>query len=294
MCPKRALSPSDPITTINTTAIYRSSPIEDRSSRFIAIYSPTLSAKELQAKAEFQSATHRIAAWRKPSTQRVFPSSSSSSLQQQLFTTGHDDDGEKHGGRNVENVLASMNVQGAVVVARWYGGTMLGPVRFEHIKNCARDAISQSLSTPSFPSIQQTAKRPKTEDPARRAELLRILPERDRSIAVLRGLLAEKQGCANGGEGKAVVAVEYGKMALGMLEGLERARDASIGWVLKQIEKVEAEKAGVGVDIVAAATTAEKVTGGQEVAVADEEGGKEKEKDVQEPATTAATATPPP
>lgn len=30
-------------------------------------------------------------------------------------------------------VRPDLNVIGSIVVARWYGGMMLGPVRFEHI-----------------------------------------------------------------------------------------------------------------------------------------------------------------
>ncbi|KAL8686264.1 MAG: hypothetical protein Q9218_007231 [Villophora microphyllina] len=232
MATKRTLSPSEPATT-PTTNIYRSSPIEDRSSRFIAIYSPSLTAKELQVKAEFKSATHRIAAWRKSSSQRALGS------QQVLLETGHDDDGEKNGGKALESVLVNMNVQGAVVVARWYGGVMLGPVRFVHMKNCAREAISQSLQTHENQGVKKIKI---SEDPARRTELIRLLSERDRSILVLRGLLAEKQQSISPKSSPAKVP-DYAKLPLATLENLEKARDATIGWVLKQIEKVEEEAA---------------------------------------------------
>ena len=32
-----------------------------------------------------------------------------------------------------------------VVVSRWYGGTHLGPMRFKHISNCARQALARSV-----------------------------------------------------------------------------------------------------------------------------------------------------
>ncbi|KAF7315164.1 UPF0029 domain-containing protein [Mycena indigotica] len=48
---------------------------------------------------------------------------------------GSEDDGEKYGG---QKILTAMRKQGTldavVVVCRWYGGTMLGPVRFTHIE----------------------------------------------------------------------------------------------------------------------------------------------------------------
>lgn len=227
MPPKRPLSPSP-----TCAPIYTSSHITDRSSRFLAIYSPSLSSKALQAQQNIQTATHRIAAWRQPSTQRALSS-------QQIYDTGHDDDGEKYGGKALDTVLASLNVEGAVVVARWYGGVMLGPVRFEHIKNCARDAIEQYLD-----EKEKRVKRVKVEeDETRRQELIWVLPERDRSIAVLRDLLAEKQQRDNSQKAQKsspAKVPEYAELPLPTLASLERARDATIGWILNQIEKAEA------------------------------------------------------
>ncbi|KAI4221218.1 MAG: hypothetical protein LQ349_007897, partial [Xanthoria aureola] len=187
MPPKRAISPDPPHPP---SAIYRSTAISDRSSRFIAIYSPSLTAQQLQSRPELSDATHRITASRVPSSQRSLTPS-----QQPLYTTTHSDDGEKYAGKALAAVLSDLNVEGSVVVARWYGGIMLGPVRFDHIKNCAREAISKYLNS----SEQQVlrAKKARTvvnhDDEKRKGDLIRVLPERDRSISVLRGLLAEKQ-----------------------------------------------------------------------------------------------------
>lgn len=236
MPPKRPLSPSP-----TAAPTYTSSPITDRSSRFLAIYSPSLSAKALQAQDNIQTATHRIAAWRQPSTQRALSF-------QRLYDTGYDDDGEKYGGKALETVLGSLDVEGAVVVARWYGGVMLGPVRFEHIKDCARDAIKQYLE-----EEERKAKRVKfEEDEKRRQELIRVLPDRDRSIAVLRDLLAEKQqtDSSQKGEKSAPAKVpEYARLPLPTLASLERARDATIGWILKQIETAEAAQEELSKDL---------------------------------------------
>ena len=227
MSQKRARSASP-----ESTLIFSSSPISDRSSKFIAFYSPTLSAKELQSHPEFKTATHRIAAWRTPSSQRALNA-------QRLFDTGHDDDGEKYGGKALEKVLVETDVEGAVVVARWYGGVLLGPVRFDHIKNCARDAITQYTQ-----DKQRSAKKAKTfDDEAEKEKLIKTLPERDQSITVLRDLLAEKSQQASSsspdGKGTAAKVPNYATMPLGTLRKLEQVRDATIGWILKQIEKVE-------------------------------------------------------
>ena len=211
--------------------IFKSSPIEDRSSTFVAFYSPTLAAKELQAHSEFKSASHRIAAWRKPSSQRALNA-------QRLLETGHDDDGEKYGGKTLEKVLIEMEVEGAVVVARWYGGVMLGPVRFDHIKNSARDAIMQWSQ-----DRERSAKKAKVrEDEAERERLIQTLPERDQSIIVLRDLLTEKSrqsSSAPGSQNSPAKTPDYSTLPLATLEKLEQVRDATIGWILKQIEKTE-------------------------------------------------------
>ncbi|KAL8893716.1 MAG: hypothetical protein Q9192_004994 [Flavoplaca navasiana] len=234
MPPKRSLSPDHSCPPPKT---YTSSAITDRASRFLAIYSPTLTALQLQSTPSLSSATHRITASRIPSTQRPLVPS-----QQPLYTTTHDDDGEKYGGKAVASVLLDLNITGSVVVARWYGGVMLGPVRFEHIKNCAREAVFNSLDSPE----QQRIKKIKIDedDQKRRKELIRVLPERDQSISVLRGLLAEKQSTPSpspNAESRASPAKvpEYSKLPLKTLENLERARDATIGWILAQIEKAE-------------------------------------------------------
>ena len=230
MSQKRARSASP-----ESTHIFKSPPIEDRSSKFIAFYSPTLSAKELQAHTEFKTASHRIAAWRKPSSQRALNA-------QRLLDTGHDDDGEKYGGKALEKVLLETDVEGAVVVARWYGGVLLGPVRFDHIKNCARDAIAQWTQ-----DRERSAKKAKTlEDEAEKENLIRTLPERDTSIAVLRDLLTEKSqqpSSSPSAKGTTAKTPNYATMPLATLRKLEQVRDATIGWILKQIEKVEETQA---------------------------------------------------
>lgn len=227
MSRKRARS-SSPFLLPDT---FRSDSIEDRSSVFVAIYSPTLSPKALQALPEFKSASHRISAWRKPSSQRSLSSET-------LFEMGHDDDGEKYGGTALEKVLISMDVQGAVVVARWYGGVMLGSVRFDHMKICASEAVKMWLD-----ENERRVKKMKAEtDEKERKRLLSVLGERDQSITVLRGLLTEKMrpgSSQDSGKSSAAKAPDYAAMPLATLEKLEQVRDKTIGWVLDQIEKAE-------------------------------------------------------
>ncbi|KAI4191386.1 MAG: hypothetical protein LQ346_004762 [Caloplaca aetnensis] len=214
--------------------LYKSNSVEDRSSRFLAYFSPEIPAKELQRHPDLCKASHRITAWRKSSSQRSLSS-------QPVFDTGHDDDGERYGGKTLEKVLVAANVVGAVVVARWYGGVMLGPVRFDHIRNCANEAIAKWRAA----STARPAKQLKMhEQVQRREELIRILQERDQSIIILRGLLAEKKGqqasSSQSVKGSPPAkANNYVTLPLPALEKLENVRDATIGWILKEIEKAE-------------------------------------------------------
>lgn len=53
-----------------------------------------------------------------------------------------DDDGEQAAGGRLLSLLQILNVVNVmVVVTRWYGGIQLGPARFKHINNAARDSL---------------------------------------------------------------------------------------------------------------------------------------------------------
>ncbi|GMI29076.1 hypothetical protein TrRE_jg540 [Triparma retinervis] len=60
------------------------------------------------------------------------------------------DDGEDGAGRKIAELLNNMMKAGeeqgeergvVMVVSRWYGGTKLGPKRFAHIANAAREVM---------------------------------------------------------------------------------------------------------------------------------------------------------
>ncbi|KAL9013476.1 MAG: hypothetical protein Q9173_001832 [Seirophora scorigena] len=131
----------------------------------------------------------------------------------------------------------SSNIVGAIVVARWFGGVLLGPVRFDHIRNCAHDAIGKWKAERVRPAKQVKLQ----EDSERRERLAATLKERDESIAVLRELLKQKKGQQSASEGTSpqTKAMDYGPLPLAALVKLEQVRDATIGWILKEIEKAE-------------------------------------------------------
>jgi len=262
MAQKRKHSPDPSPDIAPTDDVFRSEPIDDRSSTFIGYYSPTLPAEELQRLEEFKSASHKILAWRKESNQRSIIGNKTQ------YDVGHDDDGEKDGGKRVEKVLEMMRVGGACVVARWYGGKMLGPVRFSHMEDCARGAVQKWLD---HEAQEQVKRRKVVQDVADKEKLVQALADRDQSITVLRALAVEKEEkvkneivggvrAMTSADGKApegledekaskrrapsalaTPAVDYSAMVIERLRALDKARDATLSFLLKRIDKADAD-----------------------------------------------------
>lgn len=236
MSTKRNRSPS-PTTH---QQIYRSESVEDQKSNFIAAFSHSLPVKALQRLPEFQSATHRIAAWRKRSQQQSLTPAT-----KVLYDLGYDDDGEKGAGSRLRHVLDDMKVEGVVVVARWYGGQNIGPIRFTHIENTAKEAIWRWKTADEVLTQQQAAKKQKVEQELERKQLVENLRERDLNIFALRGLLANKKAKLNGTGPEPPTPQkapsDYSKMTMEALQRVGKARDKTIGFVLEQIDKVDGQ-----------------------------------------------------
>ena len=230
----RSRSPSD-ASSVAASKIYRSSSIEDRASKFTAFYSPSLPLSALQQHTFFSSADHRIAAWRKPSKQRsILPGAPP------IYDTGFEDDGETHAGKKIAKVMEVENVEGSLVVGRWYGGILLGPVRFKHIEDVARESIRKYKEDVTSSYADKKA-RP-TEDPAQHRRLVGELQRRDESITVLRKLLEDKKNedtATPSQSSPASKPIDYSTMPLSRLKQLDKARDATISWLLKQIDQFE-------------------------------------------------------
>ncbi|KAI7332881.1 hypothetical protein KC315_g4432 [Hortaea werneckii] len=258
--------PEDESSNEDAPDVFRSDPIEDRSSTFVGYFSPSLEGDALQKLPEIQRATHRILGYRKESSQR-----SLTSVKQ--YVSGSDDDGEKYAGKKVEKILEGMRVGGVCVVARWYGGVLLGPVRFTHIENCARAAVSKWQTH----ETEQRAKKMRLEqETAEQKKLAIALIERDRSIEVLRTLAAGKERQVKEGivagvealgdaddasedveevapksseamnlkkktESTPKPAMDYSAMPLARLRALDKARDATLSFLLKRIDKADAD-----------------------------------------------------
>ncbi|XP_066482303.1 protein IMPACT isoform X1 [Tiliqua scincoides] len=125
--------------------IYHGNPITDRRSTFQAHLAPVVSTKqvknvlaELYENKKIASATHNIYAY------RIYCED------KQTFLQDCEDDGETAAGGRLLHLMQILNVHNVlVVVSRWYGGILLGPDRFKHINNCARNILVEQNYTNS-------------------------------------------------------------------------------------------------------------------------------------------------
>ena len=112
-------------------------PFTDRKSTFQAhlAYVVTLEqvkkvVENLKRNRKICNATHNVMAY------RIFCGDRNSHLQD------CDDDGEAAAGSRLLHLLQILNIKNlVVVVSRWYGGIHLGPDRFKHYNNCARELM---------------------------------------------------------------------------------------------------------------------------------------------------------
>lgn len=120
-------------------------PITDRRSTFQAHVAPVVCVEQvkmvlakLYENKKIASATHNIYAY------RIFCED------KQTFLQESEDDGETAAGGRLLHLMEVLNVKNVmVVVSRWYGGILLGPDRFKHINNCARNLLVEKNFTNS-------------------------------------------------------------------------------------------------------------------------------------------------
>ncbi|CAM9831985.1 unnamed protein product [Chrysoparadoxa australica] len=88
--------------------------------------------RQLLSNGKIQRATHNIMAYRILLETSEGPRA----------LRDNDDDGEQAAGGRLAELLHVMQVENCVVVvSRWFGGTLLGPDRFKHINNVARELL---------------------------------------------------------------------------------------------------------------------------------------------------------
>ncbi|XP_063779676.1 protein IMPACT isoform X2 [Pseudophryne corroboree] len=126
-------------------------PISDRRSTFQAHLAPVLTPGQvkkvlhkLYENKKIASATHNIYAY------RIYSKKTKS------FIQDCEDDGETAAGKRLLHLMQILDAKDVmVVVSRWYGGILLGPDRFKHINNCARNILVEHHYTNSAVSSQQ-------------------------------------------------------------------------------------------------------------------------------------------
>lgn len=259
MPPKRPASPAYDGADSPSSRVYISESIHDRKSVFIGYYTPNISIrpKSLQLRNDTKSASHRILGWRLPSTQQTLLPNAPP-----VYKSGHDDDGEQWAGRRVEKSMEELNIQGTIMVARWYGGELLGPARFKHIEDVAKGAVDAWRNEQNGGSSKRarvddqgvfeatvTAGQTMTPDELSRRKkvIITTLQRRDESIAALRMLLEQKRNSNSAAltSPQPVASPsrvpDYTSMPFMRLQALETARDNTISFLLKSIDKAEAE-----------------------------------------------------
>uniref|UniRef100_A0A667ZTD1 Impact RWD domain protein n=1 Tax=Myripristis murdjan TaxID=586833 RepID=A0A667ZTD1_9TELE len=119
--------------------------ITDRRSTFQPHLAPVVTPRQVKVvldklyeNKKIASATHNIYAY------RIYCED------KQSFLQDCEDDGETAAGGRLLHLLQILDVRNVmVVVSRWYGGILLGPDRFKHINNCARNILVQEGYTSS-------------------------------------------------------------------------------------------------------------------------------------------------
>lgn len=116
--------------------VFTTPKLEDRDSTFVGSIFKARSAKDVTRILEHvkhvlqvdDPASHNMAAWRFLTLKRG--KDGLSGPDDFVVQSGSEDDGEKYGGQKILKAMETNGTVDAVVVcSRWFGGTMLGPVR---------------------------------------------------------------------------------------------------------------------------------------------------------------------
>uniref|UniRef100_A0A6G1SAK6 Protein IMPACT-B n=1 Tax=Aceria tosichella TaxID=561515 RepID=A0A6G1SAK6_9ACAR len=132
------MSDFEPIITHGESVIDRKSVFQGHSAAISQVEHVDIFLSKLKENKKIENAFHNMWAYRiDKSDPNARVAGKSASIIQDC-----DDDGEQAAGGRLLNLLQILNVVNVmVVVTRWYGGIQLGPARFKHINNAARDSL---------------------------------------------------------------------------------------------------------------------------------------------------------
>ncbi|KAK8846769.1 hypothetical protein IAR55_005857 [Kwoniella newhampshirensis] len=122
--------------------IFSSEPIVDRKSTFVGHAVRVTDEKEVPLVVHELLSDRKIAKAHHPAIFAYRIAKDVGGAAGVIYNTDYDDDGETQAGARLKHLLEILEVENVlVVVSRWYGGTQLGPDRFKHINQAARDAL---------------------------------------------------------------------------------------------------------------------------------------------------------
>ncbi|KAJ1972421.1 hypothetical protein H4R35_004685 [Dimargaris xerosporica] len=132
-------APSTAFAQLTLSSVVAGGRIEDRKSVFVAhaarvqsVHAAQYVVWHLLQDKRIARATHNIVAYRIQSSQNA-------------WNQDYDDDGETAAGGRLLHLLQLLDLPNVVVVVtRWYGGVQLGPDRFKHINNSARQCLEEA------------------------------------------------------------------------------------------------------------------------------------------------------
>ena len=132
------MSDFEPIITHGESVIDRKSVFQGHSAAINQVEHVDIFLSKLKENKKIENAFHNMWAYRiDRSDPEAKVAGKSASIVQDC-----DDDGEQAAGGRLLNLLQILNIVNVmVVVTRWYGGIQLGPARFKHINNAARDSL---------------------------------------------------------------------------------------------------------------------------------------------------------
>ncbi|KAM5304124.1 protein IMPACT isoform 3-T3 [Glossophaga mutica] len=164
---KQAGAATKMVETEESPPIDHGVPITDRRSTFQAHLAPVVCPEQVKTvlaklyeNKKIASATHNIYAY------RIYCED------KQTFLQDCEDDGETAAGGRLLHLMEILNVRNVlVVVSRWYGGILLGPDRFKHINNCARNIlVEKKYTNPPEESSKALGKNKKVRKDKKRSE----------------------------------------------------------------------------------------------------------------------------
>lgn len=165
-----SMSDFEPVITHGESVVDRKSVFQGHSAAINQVEHVDIFLSKLKENKKIENAFHNMWAYRidKSDPDTKVAGKSASIIQD------CDDDGEQAAGGRLLNLLQILNVVNVmVVVTRWYGGIQLGPARFKHINNAARDSlvkggfVDDGRGESSNPSPQSKASKSKNKKKGR-------------------------------------------------------------------------------------------------------------------------------